>query len=340
MVGSPFSVRRIQGQISNGTVTQICSQISFLFDVTAKKSLCITAISFIPGVQEGDFEIWWTATRHDKVHQTQKDWTLVGGGNHRSKLLQHHAQLHRHVWVPEGERHAFFIIGQSANAICFSTDTQAMNSAQNDDMLIHLGHFKSFPWESQLSTGPFGHNGMQAFMGSLDYQVLQASALDNAMGTVTELWRRRPFPDAQVVSADGKVFPVHRAVLASASHVIEAAWKAPLRENEERLMQIDSTSDCVESLLCFMYTGSEYGETDAGEMLRLAHLFSLPTLVLISAHRIAQDVTTANAVWSVRALRTYREDPSVSAAWQLLLSNIQSILAGNSQLLEEVLLSV
>merc|ERR1712217_14028 len=270
-----------------------------------------------------------------------KSWTLVAQGSHSGpRFSKHRVPLHRHVTIPRGERHAFYIQGHNANAVCFSAETRGSNSGENADIFIHLGHFKSYPWESQLSTGPFGHNGMQEFLGSLEYQVLQGHAIDQALSMTEELWQRRPFPDAQVVAGDGKIFAVHRAVLASASPVLEAAWRQPLREREERVLRIDASPECVECLLCFMYTGKTNDTADAGEMLRLGHLYELHGLVISSAARLAEQVTPANAVNAVRALRAYRDDPAVAVAWQTLLSNIQSIMAGDARLLEEVLLSV
>merc|ERR1712232_293299 len=151
------------------------------------------------------------------------------------------------------------------------------------------GHFKSYPWGAQLSTGPFGHNGMQSFVGALEYHVLQTRSVDHTVSTAAELWRRRPFPDAQVVAHDGTTFAVHRAILASASPVLEATWRQPLRESEERVLRIDADANC-----------------DPGEMLSLAHLYGLPQLVKSSALRLASQVTASNAVAAVRALRPYR----------------------------------
>lgn len=317
------------------------SQCSFLFDVSAKVYVSIYSISFIPGTDEGDYLIWTAPDMHERVHQSQNNWTMVAKGKHSGpKGSKVRVQLQRNVVIPVGERHGFYVQGHNANAVCFSTDTHGNASGENDDIVIHLGHFKSYPWESQLSTGPFGHNGMQEFVGSLEYQVLQSHAVDHTVSTAKHLWERRPFPDAQVVAADGKSFLVHRAVLAAASPVLEAAWRQPLREHEERLLQVDSSPENVEGLLCFMYTGSENSSTEPQEMLRLSHLYGLPALVRISAGQLARNITAANAVVSVRALRPYREDAAVAPAWQMLLSNIQSLLADDSRLLEEVLLSV
>lgn len=317
------------------------SQASFLFDVSAKVYVSISSISFVPGTDEGDYLIWTTPEMHERVHQSQKHWTLVAKGTHnapRGSMTQ--VTLMRNVVIPMGERHGFYVAGHNANAVCFSTETHGNDSGENTDIIIHLGHFKSYPWESQLSTGPFGHNGMQEFVGSLEYQVLQPHAIDHTVSTALRLWEQRPFPDAQVVAADGTIFAVHRAMLAANSPVLEAAWRQPLREHEERRLQIDASPQNVEGLLCFMYTGCETHNTEPHEMLRLSHLYGLSALVCVSAKHLASQITASNAVTNVRALRPYREDAAVAPAWQTLLYNIQTLLAGDSRLLEEVLLSV
>merc|ERR1712019_19710 len=112
--------------------------------------------------------------------------------------------LHRHVQIPKEERHAFYISGHNVNAVCFSTESNNLNSAENADIIIHLGHFKAFPWEGVLSTGPFGHNGMQEFVGSLEYQVLQSPAADYVVMATRQLWENRPFPDAELKATGGQ----------------------------------------------------------------------------------------------------------------------------------------
>lgn len=294
----------------------------------------------MPGAHEGDFEIFATPDVHERVHQTQAAWTLVAKGSHSGPGgMEHRVQLQRDVIIPEGARHAFYIAGDSTNSVRFSTDTDSAKSGENEEVIIHLGHFKSYPWESQLSTGPHGHNGMQAFLGSLEYYVLQTRRVEHAETMATEMWRRRPFPDAQVVAQCGKTFAVHRAVLAASSHVLEAAWRQPLRESEERLLRIDADADIVEALLCFMYTGQESVSCDPGEILSLAHLYGLHALVQGSATRLVTQVTASNALTAVRALRPYRNDAAVSSAWQSLLLSIQGILDKDVGLMEEVLLT-
>eukprot|EP00927_Polykrikos_kofoidii_P005792 TRINITY_DN12304_c0_g2_i1.p1 TRINITY_DN12304_c0_g2~~TRINITY_DN12304_c0_g2_i1.p1 ORF type:complete len:563 (+),score=71.31 TRINITY_DN12304_c0_g2_i1:211-1689(+) len=337
---------------SNGSVRQIHSrttsftghsQCGFLFDVTARHhAVAICAVSFIPGTQDGDYDIWTSTEHHERVHQNAKAWTLVGKGSHvgpRGSKLR--IPLHRHVQIPGGERHAFYISGHNVNAVCFSTESFHSNSAEDQDVVVHLGHFKTSPWEGVLSTGPFGHNGMQEFVGCLEYQVLQLPSADHVVQTVTHLWNSRPFPDAELLASDGRKFCVHRSVLAAASPYLGEAWtKLPELPGKMPELVVDAPSETVEALMRFIYTGDEGDTTDPGEMLRLAHLYGLPALVRCSATRLASQLSAGNAVLSVRALRPYREHFACEAAWQMMLANVQSLLVEDGSMLEEMLMSV
>jgi len=321
------------------------SQCGFLFDVTAKSNdVSVSAVSFVPGTQDGDYDIYITRETHERVHQNSKAWTLVAKGTHAGpKGSKLRIPLSQHINIPREQRHAFYISGHNVNAVCFSTESSNKSSAENEDVIVHLGHFKAFPWEGVLSTGPFGHNGMQEFVGSLDYQVLQYPSVDRVISTAERLWELRPFPDAQLVACAGESFSVHRAILAAASPQLEEALlNLPMNISGETavVLKVDAPAETVEALLHFMYTGSEGETSDSGEMLKLAHLYGLPALVRSSATRLATNLSQENAVSSVRALRPYRDHPVCEAAWQMLITNVQSLLSDNAKLLEDVLLSV
>lgn len=321
------------------------SQCGFLFDITAKAyDIAVSSVSFVPGADDGDYDIWLAKERHERVHQNSKAWTLVAQGQHSgpqgSKLT---IQLPRHVTVPRQESYAFYISGRNVNAVCFSTENRYSNSAENEDVIIHLGHFKAFPWEGVLSTGPFGHNGMQEFVGALEYQVLQSLAADHVVLSTARLWEMRPFADAEIIASNGKSFSIHRAVLAAASPQLHEAFLA-LTENPEGrdvpCLSVDAPAETIEALLHFMYTGSEGAVTDPGEMLKMAHMYGLQALVRSCAARLANNLNTSNAITSIRALRPYRDHPACLAAWHMMSNNVQLLLADNPQVLQDVLLAV
>jgi len=337
---------------SNGTMRSIHShtskftghsQCGFLFDVTAKHhDVAISAVSFVPGTQDGDYDVWTAKEDHERVHQNAAAWTLVAKGTHNGpRGSQLRIPLHRHVHIPSAQRHAFYISGHNVNAVCFSTESYHANSAEDEDVVIHLGHFKAFPWEGALSTGPFGHNGMQEFVGALEYQVLQSNAADHIVSTAQRLWDTRLFADAELVASNGQRFSVHRSVLAAASPQLEEAWRnLPPQGSDLPRLHVDAPAEIVEALLRFMYTGDNCDNIDPGEMLRLAHLYGLPALVRGSAARLANRLSRENAVSLVRALRPYKDHPACEAAWRTMLANVQSLVAGDGRLLEEVLMSV
>lgn len=321
------------------------SQCGFLFDVTAKNhDVTVTAVSFVPGTCDGEYDIWTAKENHERVHQSAKAWTMVASGAHNGpKGSKLRIPLQHPVMVPGGERYALYISGHNVNAVCFSTESQHCNSAEDEDLIIHLGHFKAFPWEGVLSTGPFGHNGMQEFVGALEYHVLQSPAADYVVSTCQRLWSARPYPDARLIAGTAgkeQEFAVHRSVLAAASPTLEEAWRNLPTTGGLPVLHVDAPAETVEALLHFMYTGCEGEHTDPGEMLRLAHSYGLPSLVRGSAARLASGLSRENAVESVRALRPYRDHPACEAAWLIMLENIQVLLGSDSKLLEEVLMSV
>jgi len=318
------------------------SQSGFLFDVTAKQyDVAITAVTFIPGTQDGEYDIWTASDRHEQVHHNAQAWTLVAeNASHagpRGQTLR--VSLPQRVQIPAGQTHSLYISGNNVSAVCFSTECNHSNSAENADLIIHLGHFKAIPWEGVLSTGPFGHNGRQEFVGSLEYQVLQSVAADQVISTTARLWEKRLFADAELVAATGERFAVHRSVLAANSSMFEDAWRNfPM--GEDPVLQVDASASSLEAVLRFLYTGCDETLPDPGEILKLAHHYGLPSLVRTSAMRLALVVNKANAVDCVRALRPYKENEDCQAAWNLMLRNLRELLIEDNDILHDLCMSL
>lgn len=318
------------------------SQCGFLFDVTVKNfHLAITAVSFIPDTRDGEYDIWTAQGTHENCHTDPQAWTQeVKGAYHRGPIGQSlRVPLPRPLSIPAGDTVAFYICGNTVSAICFSTEVTRHNSAENEDLIIQLGHFKGIPWEGVLSTGPFGHNGRQEFVGSLEYQVVQSLAADQVVAATSRIWEKRLFADAELVAENGARFAVHRSVLAASSVVFDEAWRQ-LPMGEEPLLRVDAPEETVEALLRFAYTGYDKNIPDPAEMLKLAHAFGLLPLVQTCAHLMASGVSKENAVESIRALRPYKEQRACESAWRLLLANLRELLARDDDLLDVLCMSV
>eukprot|EP00441_Pelagodinium_beii_P007022 CAMPEP_0197691246 /NCGR_PEP_ID=MMETSP1338-20131121/109450_1 /TAXON_ID=43686 ORGANISM="Pelagodinium beii, Strain RCC1491" /NCGR_SAMPLE_ID=MMETSP1338 /ASSEMBLY_ACC=CAM_ASM_000754 /LENGTH=333 /DNA_ID=CAMNT_0043273775 /DNA_START=22 /DNA_END=1020 /DNA_ORIENTATION=- len=304
------------------------SQCGFLFDVTAKHfDVAVSAVSFMPGVPEGEYDIWTAQEKHELVHQNLQAWTpSVKGVMYAGPLGEPlRAVLPQPMQIPAGLTHSFYISGNNVSAVCFSTECKHAHSGENSDIVVHLGHFKAIPWEGVLSTGPFGHNGRQEFIGTLEYQVTQSVAADQVAETTSRLWEKRLFSDAEVVATNGARFAVHRSVLAATSTVFEAAFQN-LPMGEDAVLKIDASEDTVEALLRFVYIGSDMMILDPGEMLKTAHLYGLPVLAQTSATHLASHVDKEHAVDVIRALRPYKDFPHCQAAWRLMLQNLREQL--------------
>jgi len=318
------------------------SQCGFLFDVTAKHfDVAVIAVSFIPGAPDGEYDIWTAQAKHELVHQNLQAWTpSVKGVTHKGPTGEPlRAVLPQPLQIPGGLTHSFYISGNNVSAVCFSTECIHAHSGENGDIVVHLGHFKALPWEGVLSTGPFGHNGRQEFVGTLEYQVTQSIAADQVAETTIRLWEKRLFSDAEIVAANGARFAVHRSVLSATSTVFEDAWRS-LPMGDDPVLTVDATEETVEALLRFVYTGNDRVVLNPGEMLKTAHLYGLPTLAQTSALRLAGQVDKELIVDVIRALRPYKDFPHLQAAWRLMVKNLKEQMILDEDLLVTLCLAV
>ena len=124
---------------------------------------------------------------------------------------------------------------------------------------------------------------------------------------VDRLRKKRRLTDFAVVCA-GREIPCHRAVIAEASPVFEAALTGSMREVSEGRFEIQGAEpNVVEGMLFFLYKGElEKNKADATylvKLLTLADLFGVKALVLACARPLMGSLCPANVVTVTRALR-------------------------------------
>jgi hypothetical protein len=127
------------------------------------------------------------------------------------------------------------------------------------------------------------------------------------------------FSDAKVVAADGRVFAVHRAVLAAASPVFRAALRSDMKEGQNaELIVPDAIADALESMLRYIYTG-ETEISNPAAVLPLAHRYQLDDLVDQCVTAMIESLCPANIVSITVALRPLVEiSHNASVAWERL----------------------
>ena len=155
---------------------------------------------------------------------------------------------------------------------------------------------------------------------------------------VDRLWKKRRLTDFAVVCA-GREIPCHRAVIAEASPVFEAALTGSMREVSEGRFEIQGAEpNVVEGMLFFLYKGElEKNKADATylvKLLTLADLYGVKALVLACARPLMGSLCPANVVTVTRALRQLKVND------EPLWAELQTRLQEDKALLDAVLSDV
>eukprot|EP00929_Paragymnodinium_shiwhaense_P093204 TRINITY_DN53347_c0_g1_i1.p1 TRINITY_DN53347_c0_g1~~TRINITY_DN53347_c0_g1_i1.p1 ORF type:complete len:304 (+),score=29.95 TRINITY_DN53347_c0_g1_i1:99-914(+) len=139
------------------------------------------------------------------------------------------------------------------------------------------------------------------------------------------MWKKRKFTDAVVTCGTAR-FDVHRAALAAASHVFEAAFESSMREGRTAEYEIkDSTPAAVEAFLHFIYTGkivAGLADNDLTSMLDLAIMYEVEEMVSPIARNLVECLTEDNVMARARALNLHKD--KAQEQWQKLLDTLQS----------------
>ncbi|CAE8625708.1 unnamed protein product [Polarella glacialis] len=134
------------------------------------------------------------------------------------------------------------------------------------------------------------------------------------------LWEKREFTDA-IVTCEGSSFPVHRAVLASASPVLQRAFAGGMSEAASAEYAIrDSSQVPVEALLRFCYTGSLSCPAEGlPQLLELAVLYEVAALSEAVADALLEGLLPENVRGRGQLLKRHGGHPGVQAVWPRFL---------------------
>ena len=104
------------------------------------------------------------------------------------------------------------------------------------------------------------------------------------------LWRERKFTDA-VVICEGHRFPVHRAILYTASPVFERMLENGMRESELSDIEIkDASPEAVEAMLQHVYTAVVPEGASPAKLFALSMRFGLERLAKEVGNLMLEDI--------------------------------------------------
>lgn len=139
------------------------------------------------------------------------------------------------------------------------------------------------------------------------------------------LWKKQRYTDFVIVCGAERI-PCHRAVLAEASTVFEAALTPEMREGREGQLEIkDAEPSVIKSMVAYMYTkvlNAQHGDLPA--LLRLADQYDMQLLLKEAASRMEEHLDASNVVEVCQLLKPVKDSPSLQPVWASLRARIKS----------------
>lgn len=138
------------------------------------------------------------------------------------------------------------------------------------------------------------------------------------------LWHQRLFTDCTVVSG-GEAVPCHRAVLASASPVLQAMLDSSMSEAAARQVEFTDVSSCaVLAFIKFVYTGAiDFAEVDPIEVLLLADRYEVSKLAVAAYQPVIDKLSADNIVMVSRALNNFSARSGYEKLWTDFCKHVQ-----------------
>jgi len=110
------------------------------------------------------------------------------------------------------------------------------------------------------------------------------------------LLEQAPFADFKIISSDGKSFPCHRSILSIRSEYFKTMLATQMKETNSKVYEIeDFSSDVIEEMLIFVYTG-QTGGGNIMELFKAAHRYLFEDLKSWCECNMANEITDDNVV--------------------------------------------
>lgn len=159
-------------------------------------------------------------------------------------------------------------------------------------------------------------------------------SVEESPPTLQPLWKKRRFTDF-TISCAGEEVPCHRAVLAVASPVFEAAISHNMSEAASAKLEIQGASSAsVSAMLEFVYTGKLPTKfQDHLELLVLADRYCLDSLIKECAQLLIQSIMPETVGPITRILKCRKGSPDLKHLYEQL----QEIISKDKTLLDALM---
>ncbi|KAL7732922.1 hypothetical protein ACLKA6_002738 [Drosophila palustris] len=130
---------------------------------------------------------------------------------------------------------------------------------------------------------------MLSWLWELSQQIMLKCVCQDADADTSEdlgdLLYTEELADVKIITADGQMIPVHKAILSARSKVFAAMFKHSKKENTENcFVIIDFNGDVVSEMIRFIYTGKAPNlEEMSVDLLRAADKYELDRLKAMCA---------------------------------------------------------
>lgn len=128
-----------------------------------------------------------------------------------------------------------------------------------------------------------------------------------------------------MLAEDGDELHCHRAVLASASPVMDRMLSSWLKEGKEmRIVIRDVSPEDLLTFVMYIYTERLPVAWDVFALLRLADLYDIPKLSAFCVTHLAKHVTGSNVVRTLATLRLYQNSMDVRDCFDIIAKKVRS----------------
>ena len=139
--------------------------------------------------------------------------------------------------------------------------------------------------------------------------------------TMEEARKKDLFTDVTLVVGD-KEFKAHRAVLATQSPFFKTRFEQHWQREDSRVEMSDLTSDILEAMISFMYTGKvPTTDTLSFQLLPAAEEYGLVGLRLLCERVLSNSLSSQNVIENIVLADTHNADGLKSACMSYIIKN-------------------